>query len=85
VAGLKGVFFDTIWIDDAVIERAKAYSRSSGKSVSQIVADYLALLPNRSDEQATRLMPMVQSLRGLLRGALVDEADYRRHLEDRYR
>ena len=74
----------TLRIDGAVIERAKAYSKVSGKSVSQIVADYLALLPSRPGEQGARPMPTVRSLRGLLRGANLDEADYRRHLEERY-
>ena len=75
----------TLRIDEDLIERAKAYSRASGKSVSQIVADYLALLPNRPGEGGARVTPTIRSLRGLLRGAKVDEADYRRHLEDRYR
>ena len=75
----------TLRIDDELIERAKAYSRAAGKSVSQIVADYLALLPNRPGEKGARVTPTVQSLRGLLRGAKVDEADFRRHLEERYR
>jgi Family of unknown function (DUF6364) len=74
----------TLRIDEGLIARAKAYSRASGKSVSQIVADYLALLPNRPGEGGARVTPTVRSLRGLLRGAKLDEADYRRHLEDRY-
>ena len=52
--------------------------------MSQLVADYLALLPEQGSEKAVRLTPIVQSLRGLLRGADVDEAVYRRHLEDKY-
>jgi len=74
----------TLRIDEDLIERAKAYSRASGKSVSQIVADYLALLPKRPGKGGARVPPTVRSLRGMLRGAKVDEADYRRHLEDRY-
>jgi hypothetical protein len=74
----------TLRLDEELIERAKAYSRVSGKSVSQIVADYLALLPGGAAEGGTRLTPIVRSLRGLLRGADVDESDYRKHLEDKY-
>ncbi|HTQ79470.1 MAG TPA: DUF6364 family protein [Thermoanaerobaculia bacterium] len=74
----------TLRIDEELIGRAKAYSKVSGKSVSQIVADYLALLPGESGEEGVRLTPIVRSLRGLLRGADVDESDYRRHLEDKY-
>ncbi len=74
----------TLRIDDELIERAKAYSKVAGKSLSQVVADYLALLPAEGRETGVRRTPIVQSLRGLLRGADVDESTYHRHLEDKY-
>ena len=74
----------TLRIDEDLIERAKAYSKAAGKSVSQLVADYLALLPQRPTGKKRRLTPNVQALRGLMRGASVDEQDYRRHLEEKY-
>jgi len=74
----------TLRIDEELVERAKAYSKVSGKSVSQIVADYLAILPTEAGEKGARLTPIVRSLRGFLRGADMDEKDYRRHLEDKY-
>ena len=74
----------TLRIDEELIERAKSYSKVSGKSVSQIVADYLAMLPAESGEESARFTPIVRSLRGLLRGADIDESDYRGHLEDKY-
>ena len=73
----------TLRMDEALIERAKAYSRTTGKSVSQLVADYLALLQDQPAGEP-RLRPIVGSLRGLLRGAKVGEEDYRRHLEDKH-
>ncbi len=73
----------TLRMDEALIERAKAYSKANGKSVSQLVADYLALLQNEP-AGGPRLSPIVGSLRGLLRGAKVGEQDYRRHLEDKH-
>jgi len=74
----------TLRMDEDLIERAKAYSKAAGKSVSQLVADYLALLPQRPTDKPGRLTPNVQALRGLMRGASVDEQDYRRHLEEKY-
>jgi hypothetical protein len=74
----------TLRLDQHLIERAKAYSKESGKSVSQLVADYLALLPQRPGGNPGRCTPIVRSLRGLLRGADVDIADYRRHLADKH-
>lgn len=74
----------TLRIDEDLIEQAKAYSKAAGKSVSQLVADYLALLPQRPTGQSPRLTPNVQSLRGLMRRGSGDEQDYRRHLEEKY-
>jgi Family of unknown function (DUF6364) len=74
----------TLRLDEALIARAKSYSKQTGKSVSRLVADYLALLPQQAGE-TRRATPIVRSLRGLLRGADLDEQDYRRHLEEKYR
>ena len=89
----------TLRIDEALIERAKAYSAATGKSVSQLVAAYLALLPERQlgagvaggapaprgdQHKAAHLAPLSRSLYGLLRGAKLDERDYRRYLEEKY-
>jgi len=73
----------TLRMDEKLIERAKAHSKATGKSVSQLVADYLAMLEDRPAGEL-RLRPIVHSLRGLLRGADLGEEDYRRHLEDKY-
>jgi Family of unknown function (DUF6364) len=35
----------TLRIDEELIERARSHARQSGKSVSQLVSDYLELLP----------------------------------------
>lgn len=81
----------TLRLDDEVIRSAKAYARARGKSISQIVADYLRMLPAAGSderEQPAHLAPIVSSLRGVLRrpdaSVEVDESDYRRHLEDKY-
>jgi hypothetical protein len=79
----------TLRLDDEVIRHAKAYAKERGKSISQIVADYLRMLPatQAGEPPAPRLTPIVSSLRGVLRrpgAAEVDEGDYRRHLEDKY-
>jgi len=73
----------TLRMDEKLIERAKAHSKATGKSVSRLVADYLAMLQDPPAGEL-RLRPIVRSLRGLLRGADLGEEDYRRHLEDKY-
>lgn len=74
----------TLRLDENLIQRAKSYSERAGKSISQIVADYFALLDGEPVIKASELTPMVRSLKGSLKGAKVDESDYRRHLEDKY-
>jgi len=74
----------TLRLDEKLIKRAKKYARQTGKSVSQMVADYFTLLgpgEMRDDLQYTHT---VQSLKGVLRSGGVDEKDYRRHLEEKY-
>lgn len=75
----------TLRLDDRLIRRAKRYSDRAGKSVSQLVADYFALIESEEAVSGTELTPRVRSLIGSLRGASVDEEDYRRHLEEKYR
>ncbi len=70
----------TLRLDEDLIHRAKAFAKAGGKSVSQIVANYFALL--EEEEQDVRLTPKVRALKGALAGADVD--DYRRHIEDKY-
>lgn len=75
----------TLRIDEKLIERAKSHSQRTGKSVSKMVEDYFELLPNEQEPEARHLTPIVSSLLGILRNANVDEEDYRRHLEEKYR
>jgi uncharacterized protein DUF6364 len=71
-------------IDEELIERAKSHARQSGKSVSQLVADYLEMLLQPERSRARPLTPIVESLRGVLAGSGLDEEDYRRDQEEKY-
>ena len=73
----------TLRVDSDLVRKAKAYGKSRGKSVSQMVADYFRLLDGPREEGENAATPLAQSLRGVLRGAAVDEADYREQLADR--
>jgi hypothetical protein len=75
----------TLRLDDRLIDRAKRYSDRSGKSVSQLVADYFALIEADEPIPGTELTPRVRAMIGALKGASVTEEDYRRHLEEKYR
>lgn len=75
----------TLRIEEELIERAKSYARQSGKSVSQLVSDYLVLLPQPEGYRKQPMTPIVRSLRGVLAGSGLDEEDYRRYLEEKHR
>lgn len=74
----------TLRLDERLIRRAKAHARRTGKSVSQIVADYFAFLGQKPTDGNSRLAPTVRSLRGMLRGSKVGIGDYRRYLEEKH-
>ena len=75
----------TLRLEQDLIERARQYSALHGKSVSQLVADYFSLLDTVTEPTAPVLTPLVRQLKGALRGAAVDETDYRQYLEEKYR
>ena len=75
----------TLRVDAELVRRAKEHARRSGKSVSRIVADFLALLEQPTEGQVVVLTPTVRSLLGALEGNQVGEEDYRRYLEEKYR
>jgi hypothetical protein len=74
----------TLRLDAALIQRAKTEAQRRGKSVSQLVAEYFALLNPESRPEEATLPPKVRALKGILRDANVDVADYHRHLEEKY-
>jgi hypothetical protein len=73
----------TLRLDDKLIASAKRHSAESGKSVSQLVSDFFALID--AEDSDVDITPRVRSLRGVLAGSGLDESDYRRHLEEKYR
>ena len=75
----------TLRLDDRLISKAKRYSDRSGKSVSQLVADFFSAIDADEDIPGTEISPRVRSLRGAFKGSTATEEDYRRHLEEKYR
>ena len=74
----------TLRMDEKLIRWAKLYAKRTGKSVSQMVADYFALLQPRLEEDSSDLMPTVRSLKGILKGSGLDREDHKRRLEEKY-
>ena len=73
----------TLGLDDRLIRDARQYARRSGKSLSQVVAEYFSALTS-PDPARGELTPTVSRLKGALAGAYVDREDCRRYLEGRH-
>ena len=74
----------TLRIDEKLINRAKAYAKKSGKSVSKLVADFFTLLGRGEEEASLKITPKVMSLRGAFRDSDFNVDEHKRHLEKKY-
>ena len=73
----------TLRMDDRLIAAAKRHAARTGKSLSQLVAEYFAACVATASRQAQET-PTVSRLRGCLKGTGVTADDYRAHLEEKY-
>jgi hypothetical protein len=72
----------TLRMDDELVRQAKAEAALRGKSVSQMVGEFVdSLSTARRDEE---LPPVTASLVGVLKGHDVSQADYKKHLLEKY-
>ena len=69
----------TLELDETLIERAEQVANASGKTVSELVADYLAGLGQDTFDEES-LPPLTRALSGILEGAELDEGEYYCHL-----
>ena len=73
----------TLTLEPELIESARRYAKGTGRSVSELVADYFrGLTPAQPEDGA--LPPITRSLYGCLAGTDTDEQDYRDYLEAKY-
>ncbi len=75
----------TLRMEKEAIDRAKAYARQRGTSVSKLVENFFTALETETREQEIETSPLVQKLAGLAAGADVSEEDYYDHLEEKHR
>lgn len=76
----------TLRLDARLIHLAKIYAHETGKSLSQLVADYFQLI-DQPRLNAEELPPLTASLRGILKTdkAPVSQDDYRDYLRQKHR
>lgn len=73
----------TLRMDDKLIAMAKEEAAIRGKSVSQMVGDFFDQLA-RTQTSVQKMPPVTASLRGVLKGVVVSEEDYKKHLQEKY-
>lgn len=68
----------TLSIEASVIERAKAYAKEQGRSLSNVVEEYLKSISTKTDEHTDdELHPLVQELYGALKIDVPEGKSYR--------
>lgn len=70
----------TLNIDKDVARKAKVYAKSKGRSLSDLVENYLKLLTKNSSVQDSEYTPRVKSLLGCI--TLPEDFDYKREIAD---
>lgn len=77
----------TLRLEEQLIENAKLVAKQSGKSLSQMVADYFVQLNQQPQSKIQPLPPITASLLGCLPATPskeLDEDDYHAYLESKY-
>lgn len=74
----------TLQLDKKLVEKAKIISKLKGITISKLISDYLKMLDVHPLEKDLKLSPMVKSLKGSLKGANLDESDYKKFVEEKY-
>ena len=68
----------TLSIDKDVANKAKIYARSKGRSLSDLIENYLKLLTKNSAIEDTEYSPIVKSLLGSI--TLPNDFDYKKEI-----
>jgi macrodomain Ter protein organizer (MatP/YcbG family) len=69
----------TITIDDSVIETAKKYAKTQGKSLSAIIENYLKSISTK-EKTAEKISPKILKLMGSV--SLPEDLDYKKELSE---
>ena len=74
----------TLTVEKSVIERAKAYAKKTGRSLSEIIENYLSLITQ--EDTASDLSPKLKKIVGVvnLPGDFDDESELRNALEKKH-
>ena len=71
----------TLNVDREIAGKAKKYAKSKGRSLSNLVEDYLRFLTRQMETETFSISPRVKSLLGSIK--VPEEFDYKKELSDR--
>jgi NRPS condensation-like uncharacterized protein len=71
----------TLTIEQSVIEKAKKYANEKGRSLSDIIENYLLVITKEDNNQPIELTPIVKSLKGSFKAPT--NFDYKKELTKR--
>jgi len=67
----------TLTIEQSIIKKAKQYAKGKGRSLSDIIENYLKAITNKSESEI-ELTPIVKSLKGSFKAP--EDFDYKKEL-----
>ena len=71
----------TLTIEKSLIEKAKKYAKSKGRSLSDIIENYLKIITKEEQAKEVELTPIVKSLKGTFKEPI--NFDYKTELSKR--
>ncbi|MHB1686564.1 MAG: DUF6364 family protein [Ignavibacteriaceae bacterium] len=75
----------TLRMDKKIIDKAKRISHKKGKSISQIVSEYLLKEEISEINEDYEETPLVKKLKGIIKDKDLNEGDYHKYLEEKYK
>lgn len=71
----------TLTIEQTIIAKAKNYAKAKGRSLSDIIENYLKAITREDNIESTPLTPIVKSLKGTFKAPR--KMDYKKELSKR--
>ncbi len=71
----------TLTIEQSIIEKAKSFAKDKGRSLSDIIENYLKIITQENSTIETEITPLVQSLQGSFKAP--ENFDYKKELRNR--
>jgi len=70
----------TLTVDKDVVNKAKKYAKKKGRSLSDIIENFLKAITTEEDKDAFEISPIVKSLRGSFKAP--EDFDYKKELTE---